>query len=101
MLELGKVEVAATLGALITVIGVLWRMISAWYEKEAKRLIDCEKKHSDVQGVVVDLTGRINLLTGRMEGVESLSKSVLKAIEESNTCKKSPSCSRTDSQLLQ
>ena len=82
LIEISKVEIAVVLGTLTTVITVLWRVLSTKDKKESERLEKCEKLHNESTEEVKKLTGEFHYLKGRIDGIENLSRSVLKAINE-------------------
>ena len=83
--------VTALAGAII----FLWRQVgnkAAATEKilheKAKetelKLASCEDQHSEASKQIIELTGRVGRMEGRMEGVQGLSEAVLREIR--NKC---------------
>lgn len=84
LLEISKTELVIVLSTLTAVISVLWKVLSTKDKKEAERLDKCENLHIKATEEVKKLTGEFNYLKGRIEGIENLSRSVLRAIDEVN-----------------
>jgi len=82
-------ESIAVITSLVAVIGVLWKLLVAASNREQERLKKCETMHEEAKEKLISLTGDMNYLKGRMDGVEQLSASVLVKIEESNNVKDS------------
>lgn len=82
LLEVSKTEIIVVLSTLTAVITILWKVLSEKDKKESKRLEKCEKLHIESTEEVKKLTGEFNYIKGKVEGIENLSRSVLKAINE-------------------
>lgn len=83
-MEFSKEEIIAVILCLVTVIGLLYKLLIAWHKSEQERFKKCDELNKDSNEKIVELTGKYKYLEGRVEGVENLSKSVLKAINEVN-----------------
>lgn len=68
--------------ALVAVVGVLWRLHTTKTKEEEERLEKCEELHKKSQDTVLQLTANYHELKGRMDGVETLSHSILTKLEE-------------------
>lgn len=83
-MEFSQAHILSVIGALCTVIGVLWGVVNTWWRREKKRLKDCEAKHEENEKTILVLTGKYKYLEGRMDGVEALSNTLL---EKVNRCR--------------
>lgn len=79
-MELTKPEVIAAFGALIAVIGILWGLVLMWIKDSNKRLKKYEDKVDESHKEVVKLTGEVEFVKGKMDGISQLSRSVLDEI---------------------
>lgn len=84
LIEISKTEIIVVLSTLTAVITLLWKVLSEKDKKEAERLERCERLHNEASEEVKILTGEFNFLKGRIEGIENLSRAVLKAINEAD-----------------
>jgi len=77
------IAIASTIiGVLAATVAALWKWNLAAQNRERERLEHCEKMHKNSQEQVVELTAQYHELKGRMEGVESLSHSVIREIRD-------------------
>ena len=99
-MEFLKEELMAVLGVLGVVISVLWKKMQnkekiaheervEFRKEQVERLKKSEELNQDSNKQVVEITGKYKYLEGRIDGVENLSKSVLKAINEATNGHKS------------
>ena len=99
-MEFSKEELMLLLSALVTVIGILWKLIQTkdkaaqkerdqFKEDQAERLKRAEEINEKAHEEVLKITKEHYEMKGRMDGVENLSKSVLKAIDEATSGNKS------------
>lgn len=84
LIGITKPEVILILSTLVGVITLLWKLLTIKDKKESERLEKCEKMHDEATCEIKKLTGDFNFLKGRIEGIENLSKSVLRVIDEVN-----------------
>lgn len=82
IVEVSKAEIFIVIGTLSAVIAILWKIIMAWHKSEQERLRKYELMQEESTRKINTLTGEFNYLKGRIEGVEQLSNSVLKRINE-------------------
>ena len=75
-------EVISAIVALCGVVGLLWRLHLNTSKREQERLASCEELHKESQEKLIELTGNYHELRGRMDGVESLSTSVLTELKQ-------------------
>ena len=76
--------VSAIVGALVTVIITFWRLHIKKADDDAEKLKACESDRAETAEELRALTGEVEYLKGRMDGVESLSASVLGRLDEAN-----------------
>lgn len=81
-MELTKVEVIGALGVLATVIAALWVLLKSHMKRDDDRLSKYEKHHDLNHKQIVELTGDYRELKGRIDSVETLSRSVLDEIRK-------------------
>ena len=81
-MEFTKIEVLGALGVLATIITSLWFLLNAHIKKDADKLAKFEMMHDINQKQIVDITGDYRELKGRVDSVETLSRSVLDEIRK-------------------
>ena len=81
-MEFDKPELYAILGAMVTVISILWGVVMMWIRHNTERLRKYEHRQDDYNLEIKRLTGDVNFLQGQMRGVTDLSQSVLKEISK-------------------
>ena len=74
--------ILTALGALTSAIGYLWRANLNNHKGTLVKLEECEKRDEKNQGAMLTLTEKVGRLEGRQEGVEALSRSVLREIAD-------------------
>jgi hypothetical protein len=72
----------AIMATLVTVIGVLWKIISALYSKEAVRSEDTHNELTKLRSEYVETLKEVANIKGNLEGKRQLSEEVLQRIEE-------------------
>lgn len=82
-------------GALATVVTVLWSSLRSFQEKmflrqereilETRSKVDkCEAKHENSEAKIIELTTRVCQLEGREQGVKELAQALLETVHAAN-----------------
>lgn len=66
----------------VCVCSLLVFLMSVWIKKESARIEKYEYANERDNEVILDLTGDVEYLKGKMDGIENLSKSVLDIVEK-------------------
>lgn len=73
-------------GGLATAVAALWREQLKRSKDTSKKLDDCEDKHEQTQGLVIELSSRVGRLEGKAEGkaegVDELAQSVIDLVRK-------------------
>ena len=80
--EVTKPELIALISVLAGVIGVLFGLFKQTTKREQERLQNCESNHAKATEEIKDLYGKVNYLRGEMDGVKTLSESVLRKLNQ-------------------
>lgn len=70
-------------GALATALTYLWRIIHKGHRDTSEKLLKCEQGHVISNEKMLLMAEKVGKLEGRQEGVEALSRSVLREISNS------------------
>ena len=81
-MEFTKIEVIGALGVLATVIATLWVLLNSYIKKDVEKLKKFETLHAANQQQIINITGDYRELKGRIDSVETLSRSVLDEIRK-------------------
>ena len=79
---IGKTELISAFVIMGTVITALWGVIYASHKQNIERLGKYEGMHEESSKEIKEITGDYRELKGRVDGVTSLSESVLREIRE-------------------
>jgi len=81
-MEFTKLELLGAVGVLVTIITSLWVLLRTYVKKDADKLEKFEMLHDINHKQIIEITGDYRELKGRIDSVETLSRSVLDEIRK-------------------